>query len=510
MVFPGVPEKEKDRNQRAHKVLEALGHVEAGESRDNLRPLLSEIERDNHTQLERGSRLYRCLLMLLEKIYSECPCDGADNIALMTFFIPYGHHLYSSELYSDIVRLPFENTYVNVPARYDEVLHIVYGNYMQVNKAGGVHDYPVYGEQEQILKENIHRNPFRYTMDFNDLLKSVARYTQSLISPKHASGTRKVVFLPCKASWWKTMEGYWKREKSDPNNEVHVLPIPYYDCDFEGNIGDEHFEKELFPEYLHAEDCTAYDFEKEHPDTIVIQVPYDAYSTAITVHDFFYSDNLLNYTDELVYIPWFDVDDLDSDEDKAVAALSVMIEQPAVVNSDKIVLKSNKMRQLYIDKLIALTEESTRNYWQNKILAEDDAVDGRIGRIADSTKQEAQKKNITYFISIAFLLQGRDKAIAKLRRALDTIAENGGDITCTILPQNLIESDLKRIDEELYWDYKRTLDEYTCRNACFVYDEKGISKDNIDRWDAYYGDPGYLARECQILGKPVMIQNMDV
>ena len=49
-------------------------------------------------------------------------------------------------------------------------------------------------------------------------------------------------------------------------------------------------------------------------------------------------------------------------------SLKTFIEQPAVVNADKVVLKSEKIRDLYIRVLTELAGEETRSYWEEKIV----------------------------------------------------------------------------------------------------------------------------------------------
>ena len=157
--------KEKERNARAKAVLEECKHA-AGKRKHEL---LCEVER----------------------IYSECPTDGAENLALMPFFISRGDHLFPSGIYENIIKMPFENTSIDVAARYEELLELEYGNYLNVNKHGGLHDYPVFVGQENILKEKIGRNPYRYTINYNELLKSVQRYAMKLtmsLSAGNANG----------------------------------------------------------------------------------------------------------------------------------------------------------------------------------------------------------------------------------------------------------------------------------------------------------------------------------
>ena len=65
------------------------------------------------------------------------------------------------------------------------------------------------------------------------------------------------------------------------------------------------YEGGQFPEHVPVTDYNSYDFAKRRPDMIVIQNPYDEYNLTTSVHPFFYARNLRQYTDRLVYIPWF-------------------------------------------------------------------------------------------------------------------------------------------------------------------------------------------------------------
>ena len=129
-----------------------------------------------------------------------------------------------------------------------------------------------------------------------------------------------------------------------------------------------HDERDLFMEDEHFTNFDEFDLAGRHPDAIVIQVPYDGESYSMTVPDKLYSEELLKYTDELIYIPCFDVMDPVSDGDPVAISLKSFIEQPAVVNADKVVLKTETLRDLYIKLLTELAGEDTRSYWEEKIV----------------------------------------------------------------------------------------------------------------------------------------------
>lgn len=361
-------EKERyDRAKRAILVHSALGvESELGDLAKNIESLIIDVEKENHVHLHRGKRLKRDLELLIEKIYMECPVSEADRVALMPFYMMYGDHIFPKKFFEKTFEMKFENTTINVPCCYDQILSSNYGNYMEIRKGGGMHEYPAYISQERVLTKRLEHNPYRYTFDPNQMLVSVKRYMTKMLDPKPSKGKKTVVFLPCRAMWWDTMEGLWHKYKAE-GHDVHVLPISFYDCDYFGSVGEKHDERDLFPKYLNVEACEEFDFGAVHPDTIVIQVPYDAENTALTVHEFFYASNMINFTDELIYVPCFDIDDPIDREDKACRGIEILAEQPAVVFSDKVLLKSEKQRELYLEKLISLSGEETRAFWEQKI-----------------------------------------------------------------------------------------------------------------------------------------------
>ncbi|WP_029232811.1 LicD family protein [Butyrivibrio sp. VCB2006] len=539
-IFPGDglyddEAKEKDRVERAQKVLKKLSEVESGQRSGNVRELLLKIE----------------------QIYRECPAETATRVALMPFYTTRGSHVFSKDIYKDSIDLPFENTYIKASARFEEMLELEYGDFLRIVKSGGVHEYPVYADQERMLKEHLGRNPFRYTLDAKELLRSVQRYVLRMSKEKLGQSIdkdsssnidfgskKKAVLLPCKAKWWHTMEPLWKKYSQDPSYEVHVLPIFYYDCDFAGNIGEKHDERLDFPQYVPVEDCEKFDFEGIHPDVIVTQVPYDGYSTFMTVHEFFYSANLQNFTDELIYVPYFEADAPERKGDKAWTALSVMVEQEAVINADRVIVNSENMRGFYVDVLVELCGAETKDYWEQKIqtlqdgskndsndnlnnwtveqsnsckkkdIAKDDP-----GYVGNDWKEANEwhnflghnygRKVVIYHISIAFLLRDKEKSIAKIRRALETFMEAEDKICAIIIPQEQILTELLRIDENLWQQYQELVKVIEASKNC-IYDEHGFSLNFMEYWNGYYGDATPLVRKCVLRKIPVMIENMDI
>ncbi len=203
------------------------------------------------------------------------------------------------------------------------------------------------------------------------ILNELVSRASSEIENLFESSGKDILFLPCRIQWWDTLKPIFEGAVADKRNTISAIPIPYFDCDYLGNIGEVHINETDFSNIPKLKDYItsfeSYGIESRHPDVIVIQFPFDGSSCSITIPEQLYSDNLLKYTDDLVYVPCFDTIIPESENDRIVAALQSLIEQPAVVNADHIILKHEKIKETYLRALINLTSNDYEEYWQNKL-----------------------------------------------------------------------------------------------------------------------------------------------
>ena len=115
----------------------------------------------------------------------------------------------------------------------------------------------------------------------------------------------EMLFLPYKASMWDAMESVWLAAKDDPQCNAVVMPIPYYDRHPDGTFGQMQYEGYLYPDYVPVADWRKYNLEERHPDVIVTSNPYDGGNYITSLHPDFYNERLKEFTDLLVYIPYF-------------------------------------------------------------------------------------------------------------------------------------------------------------------------------------------------------------
>lgn len=109
--------------------------------------------------------------------FLEAPGEGAKYVAPMYFWTQYGTQKYSISFFEDILEIPFEGGKINVPAGYTAKLNASYGSWERAVRQGGLHDYPSYCEQEDILKKHLGGVlPYKYQYSEDDLNRDISSY----------------------------------------------------------------------------------------------------------------------------------------------------------------------------------------------------------------------------------------------------------------------------------------------------------------------------------------------
>ncbi len=182
---------------------------------------------------------------------------------------------------------------------------------------------------------------------------------------------KEAVFLPYKASMWDSLESVWKAADHDPDCDAYVVPIPYFDKNPDGSFREMHYEGNQYPNYVPITKYEDYDFETRRPDMIYIHNPYDSSNLVTSVHPFFFSENLKKFTDKLVYIPYFVLDEIRPDEKERINRIKHFCTVPGVYNADKVIVQSEDMKQIYIKVLLDAANDysdAARKYLEEKIL----------------------------------------------------------------------------------------------------------------------------------------------
>lgn len=349
--------------------------------------------------------------------------------------------------------------------------------------------------------------------DINDSLTRIVSYIDAIPVRKEA------VILPYNASMWDSLESVYLKLRDDPEWDVYVVPIPYYDKNSEGELQNIHYEGDRFPSDIPITDYNLYNLELRHPDRIFIHNPYDGTNYVTSVHPYFYSKNIKNYTEKLIYIPYFVLEEPISPYDCGNESLIVV---PAVIHADMVIVQSEKMRQVYINTMTKAVGENSRQIWENKILGLGSPKFDRVDRLRKgfidipddwklkmSRSDGSRKKVILYNTSVVAMLTHREKMIEKIKSVHQYFKNNSQNVILLWRPHPLLEQTLAAMRPELLSDYKE-LNELYREEGYGIYDDTSDIDRAIAIADAYYGDPSSVVSLCVHAGIPVMLQNPDI
>ncbi len=375
---------------------------------------------------------------------------------------------------------------------------------------------------ENIYQVSVSLSDANVCRSLSQIIRSLITEFQNRIQGEMPDDRKEIVFLPYKASMWDSLESVWKAADADENADVYVIPIPYYDRNPDGSFGKEHYEGNLYPAYVPITGYREYDFESRRPDMIFIHNAYDQGNYVTSVHPFFYSNNLKRYTDQLVYIPYFILEEIDPENQEAVERISHFCTVPGVFYADKVIVQSEKMRQVYIDVLSHLAGENTKDYWKGKICGTGSPKIDKVictGRnmaeVPDEWKKILEKqtgerkKVILYNTSVNGLLTNGDKMIAKMQRVFQIFKENQETVALLWRPHPLLQATIESMRPQLGASYGKMLDEYR-GEGWGIYDDTADLNRAIVLSDGYYGDQSSLVPLCRSRGIPVMIQDAGI
>lgn len=336
---------------------------------------------------------------------------------------------------------------------------------------------------------------------------------------------KEVVFLPYNASMWDSLESVWMAARDDENCDAYVVPIPYYDLDAKRNFIEKHYEGDLYPDYVPITHYADYDLEEHHPDIIFIHNPYDEGNHITSIAPEFYSSRIKDFTDKLVYIPYFVLGEIKPDNQTAIDSMKHFCYLPGTIYADKVIVQSEDMRQIYINeylKAAILTGESvTRAELEERILG---LGSPKFDKAVNTKKENLEipaewleiiekpdgswKKIIFYNTSIGAFLKGNEQMLEKIKDVLRIFKENQDEVALLWRPHPLMMQTLESMRLDLKESYVKIVQQYRAE-GWGIYDDTPDMDRAIAISDAYYGDPSSVVQLYQETGKPVMVQNVE-
>lgn len=307
----------------------------------------------------------------------------------------------------------------------------------------------------------------------------------------------EIVFCPYKASMWDSLESVWMAADADENCAVYVVPIPYYDRNPDGSLGQYHYEGNDMPDYVPIVHYNNYSMEKRTPDVIYIHNPYDDYNYVTTVDPRYYSRELKKYTDTLVYIPYY----------STTGGMSeAQMYCPAYYHADYVIIQAEKYRKYFDPELP-----------ENKLLPFGSPKFDRVIRICNNPPRPpaewedklSGRKVYFYNTSINGMLADTDSFLKKMKYVFECF--EGRDDSCLLWrPHPLLESTLESMRPQFKPVYE-SLKEYFIKNDLGVYDDTPDMTNTIALCDAYIGDAATSVTSLfGIAGKPLFILDNNI
>lgn len=340
---------------------------------------------------------------------------------------------------------------------------------------------------------------------------------------------REIVFFPYKAAMWDSLESVYLAAKEDSDCDVYCVPIPYFDLNEDKSFGTMHYEGGEYPENIEITDWQTYDLEERRPDVVFIHNPYDEFNFITSVHPRYYAKNLKEYTDQLVYIPYFVLNEIspdDTNRQEWIDGIEHFCFLPGTIYADKVIVQSEDMRKIYIKVYLkgarAMNMPVTREELEQKILG---IGSPKFDKVLSTQKENLKipeewqkiirkpngdfKKVILYNINMNVALDYEEKWIEKIKSVLKKFRENQEETALLWRPHPLTETTLKSIRPDLLEQYVEIKNRYI-EEAWGIYDDTADMDRAIAISDAYYGDASSLVQLYQQTGKPIMIQNVEM
>lgn len=478
---------------------------------------LSQVENICGVTINREDDIVQQLNILIDRMCGIYRENEAEYITIMLLWVGGKNYRFPKKYYDKAIRIPFENTTIPVPYAYDSILKKKYGDYMKLVHTWDSHDYPFFESQKKII-ENAGVDINKYTDDYRNYNQFKNKIEEIRIDKekKDYKDKKMVVFMPFKAKYWNMMAGLWKEYERSGEYTLIAIPAPYYYKNIDGTVEKFNDDKQ-YPEYVKIVSPENFDFNNEYVEKIIIQNPYDSYNATTTVHPQFYAKKLAMCTKELIYIPYFETEEINPSDMRAYVSMDSYVTMPGVVYSDKVIVQSEGIKALYVKKLSEYFGEETRDIWNTKIIGngkhyiEMENSDSKYDDIPEKWKgyikksDGSYKKVILYFICTNDVLENGHRVFDKIKRSMDTFLEYEDSVVPLMMFESNIDEILQMDNPELLEDYNEIKMNFTQ----YIVNENELDK-AMNLCDAFYGDAGSEAQLCRNSGKPVMIQNVEI
>lgn len=318
-----------------------------------------------------------------------------------------------------------------------------------------------------------------------------------------------VLFVSTGPKLWSGFESLYQVAKEDPLSDVYVVPVPVMKKDVFGQVKMTNeeimsaVEWNGYPHGLKLVPWNSFSLELHHPEIIFIQDSYDGENECLTIPDKFYAKNLQKYTDKLIYIPPFGVEEFSKNDTTALYNMKHYVNKPGVIIADKVIVQSDNTKNLWVDSLTAFAGEDTKKLWQEKIIS----LGLPVMDSDYSMRDNDDARKLLFCIGLNWATESGNDFLAALRDKFSIVKKYCNNLHVGIC---VYPSDTKQwetaIGKERIKEIAELLQNFAMENGCELFAYKQESLQCIaDSYDAYYGSPTPLAHSFNYKEKPVML-----
>ncbi len=454
--------------------------------------ILSLIEKICNKKIDRQGNIKKQLYYIAEIYATEFAEKEADQVAVLNHYVDTGSHIYPKDYFENPIKLKFENITINVPRYYTGKLAKDYGNYYLPTRAGGLHGYPLYENNEQATYKYLGAEDFFRYKPTPDMINS------SL--PVNVTAG-KVLILIRHIEDFEYVKGFVLSYSE--TGQVYVMAMPYYYRDFTGRFLEpnldnlsQYQDKICLNENIHIAEYVSYNLQAEHPDAIITTNAYDGYNQVYSVNPELYTDKLKACTDHLIYVQPFVTEAMASPDEKTLKMMAYYVNIPAITNCQNFVIWSEDNKTAYINFLVEIYGEEKRKIFEKKII---------VCQKDKKTVNKEKSGKLFYYLNLAECIYHSEKTIAKLKANIAIFKGNS-----SIRPAIYLDDNLKRELASHKPEVLSEIEEILRNNSEYIDVCCEEPYKLADEADAYYGDASPYLVPFYIDKKPVMIANIDI
>lgn len=580
--------------QRQQEMRDEISRLEKEIHALKAHPVSSDEDKKN--RLFKVNRLYK----KIDEIYSSCGEEDSDELTIMPLWMKNPAYRTEKKLYDKMIRIPFEQTTICVPAHYDSLLSKKFGLYVKAVRDWDSHDFPFFSSQErtvqsiwgytfgkyQFQKSDLIRNeceskrPIDYVMEMiplwrtalgritllqesgegetalqlleqcqdlaissgnnldenscreqskeivhllealcemiyrvyqkilqNEKIDRIIQDAKKCIDNLYAlaeafAQKKRIGIIVDRAEKWEKVKRVYEEVRGS-GHDVYVLPVPFYERNYRGEATLEHYEGTLLPEEIATLDYNV-NYGINGFDVIIYSNPFDEIDVNTTIHPLFVSENLQKISKKIIFMDLLEVDDFENQDKRFQRALDYYLKQPGVIRADEIWVSTENHCRQYKKALTEFAGQETKQRWDEIIKVHS----WKRESVKQDEVKESRKKKLACFIDCSNVLTYGISKIRKLNEILDIFKQNMEQIEVCFFYEQVCLNSIRKYDETIFEQFEQWLQ--NAKEYFEIKDAVTINDKEVEGFDAYYGDQGFLANRMIRMQKPVMIQSIEI